>query len=211
MKIVESSFEIYWRMSGADMLKFIEAAGRTAYKSEAKITEESAEAFVRKLISRGHFSVLEHISVSARVVCDRGISHEIVRHRLASYTQESTRFCNYSKDKFGEEITVIEPSFTMDSDDAVVGARIVWRQAMEHCERVYFGLLNAGAKSQIARSVLPTSLKTELVMTLNLRAWRHFFFLRTAPAAHPDMRRITIPMLEEFKRHVPVIFDTLEE
>ncbi len=183
MRVVDPSFEVYWRQSGADMLKFIEATGRTAYKSEARITDESAETFVRKLVNRGHWSVLEHVAVSARVVCDRGVSHEIVRHRLASYTQESTRWCDYSNyKKFKKEITFVCPLFVygLRSTDPI---SIAWHQAMGNAERSYFGLLEHGAKPQEARSVLPNSLKTEIVMTMNLRTWRHFFSLRAAPLA----------------------------
>lgn len=193
------------------MLKFIERAGRIAYKSEAKITEESAETFVRKLIKRGHWSVLEHVHVSVWIMCDRGVSHEIVRHRIAAYTQESTRYCNYLKDQFGNEITVIEPTFSMEDPAANEKAQLAWMDAMRAAEHHYFVLTNMGAKPQIARSVLPNSLKTEIIATYNLRTWRHVFFLRTPETAHPDMRKIMIPMREEFRRHIPVVFDTLEE
>lgn len=213
MRIVEPGFEVCWVKSGEEMLKSIERAGRTSYKSEAKIDETSAVEFVTKIMKRGHYSVIEHESVSVRVIVDRGISHEIVRHRLASYTQESTRYCNYSDEKkFGKEITVIKPSFSSLTDDAVrekVG--MMWEDAMRAGEHHYFALLGVGATPQEARSVLPTCLKTEILMTLNLRAWRHFFFLRAAPPAHPDLRRISVPMLEEFRKHIPIIFDTVEE
>lgn len=211
MRIVKPSFEVLWRQRGADMLKDIEAAGRTAYKSQAKITEESAETFVKSLISRGHYSVLEHISVSVRFVFDRGISHELVRHRLAAYTQESTRFCNYSdEEKFGGQIAVVLPAFLFDASKTDP-LWLEWHAAMDDAERHYFNLLKFGAKAQEARSVLPISLKTEIVATYDLRTWRHVYFLRTPETAHPDMRRVMIPLLEEFRRHIPVIFDTLEE
>lgn len=202
MRIVQSSFEIVTPVDGEAMLQRIERAGRTCYKSEDRITGGSARKFVAMVLERGHHTVIEHEWVSVRIVCDRGISHEIVRHRLASYSQESTRYCNYSKAKHGEEITVIDPRPHMDQ--VQFGH---WEATIAHIERAYFGLLEAGCKPQMARSVLPNSLKTELVMTANLREWRHFFTLRTADAAHPQLRQITRPMLREFRRLIPVVFD----
>jgi thymidylate synthase (FAD) len=187
------------------ILKQIELAGRTAYKSEDKITEDSSKDFVGMILKRGHLSVIEHQSVTVRIICDRGVSHEIVRHRLAAYTQESTRYCNYSKGKFGNEITVIEPVF-WDKDDEKYK---VWRSAMKHSEICYNRLIELGATPQEARSVLPNSLKTEIVITMNLREWRHFFTMRTSQAAHPQMREIAVPLLSEFKRRIPIIFDDL--
>ena len=297
-----------------DPLKKIELVGRICYKSEGKITEESAPAFVSGLIKRGHEAMLEHASfcfesgeaawmmmrllpknfirstfrctkheqslisgnvrawrevfkllhekdkippifecfikehptlfpefqdypfspmldsyeriklvkpdemtleeklmhcdVSVRFVVDRGISHEIVRHRVASYAQESTRYCNYSKDGFGGQITYIEPNYL--TPDTV--GYTVWADAMEDCERAYFCLLADGLTPQEARAVLPTSLKTELVMTANLAEWRHFFALRALNAtgkAHPQMLEVTVPLLEEFRRRFGGLFDGL--
>lgn len=208
MKIFKPSFEILDKVDGQSILKKIEQAGRTCYRSEDRITEESAIAFIKMIINHGHETVLEHEKVSVRIVCDRGVSHEIVRHRIASYSQESTRYCNYSKDKFGNEIAVIEPCFWTDRPDAV-NKYSAWKQAMEYTELAYFKLLQAGASPQEARTVLPNSLRTEIVMTMNLREWRHFFKLRTATAAHPQMREIACPLLDEFKRLIPVVFDDL--
>lgn len=208
MKIIRSSFKVEWDIPGAEVLKKIECAGRTAYKSEDNITNSSAEKFIAMIIELGHESVLEHHSVTVRVVCDRGVSHEIVRHRIASYTQESTRYCNYSKEKFGSEVTFVLPN-------ALVGKPkndenyIVWEQAMLNAESSYLRMLNAGSGAQVARSVLPNSLKTEIVMTMNIREWRHFFKLRTNKAAHPDMREIAIPMLQEFKNKMNALFDDI--
>ncbi len=209
MKIVEPSWEVLWAASGSEMLRLIELAGRTSYKSEGVIASDSAPAFVQRLISRGHFSVLEHVSISARVICDRGVSHEIVRHRIASYTQESTRFCNYSDAKFGSEITVVRPSFLVGVGEDDPSYRI-WQEAMLACETAYLKLLSEGAKPEHARSVLPNSLKTELLMTMNVREWRHFFALRTAPASHPDMRRIASGLLDDFRGHVDVLFSSFD-
>ncbi len=188
-----------------EVLKALEVAGRTCYKSEEKITDESAISFVKKLIDRGHEAMIEHFSVSVRFICDRGVSHEIVRHRIASFAQESTRYCNYSKAQFGNEITVIEPLF-WEKDSPAYN---VWETACAAAERFYFELLKRGANAQEARSVLPNSLKTEIVVTMNLREWRHFFKLRTAPTAHPQMREVAIPALNTFKEMIPVVFDDI--
>ena len=205
MKIVKPSVELLNAPSYGSVLKLIELAGRTCYKSEANITDDSAESFVRRLITRKHESVLEHVSPSARFICDRGVSHEIVRHRIASYSQESTRYCNYSKGRFGGEISVIQPTELMMSTQA-------WRYWEEACltaERCYFGMLSVGCTPQTARSVLPTCLKTDLVMTANLREWRHFFDLRCAPAAHPDMRVVADIALAMMLQSYPVFFEDL--
>ena len=206
MKIINASYSIETPIDGAEMLKRIEKAGRTCYKSEDRITEESAKSFVRMLIERGHESVLEHESITVRFVCDRGISHEIVRHRLASYSQESTRYCNYSGDRFGSGLTVIKPYFLKE----ITGAYKSWRTAMFVAEKEYFSMLNWGCTPQEARSVLPNSVKTEVVMTANLREWRHFLKLRTAKAAHPQMRELTVPLLHELQERIPVVFDDIQ-
>ena len=206
MKVINASYHIETPIDGAEILKRIEKAGRTCYKSEDRITEESATAFVRMLIERGHESVLEHESITVRFVCDRGISHEIVRHRIASFSQESTRYCNYSGDRFGNNITFIKPCFL----DEGTGGYKLWKQAMFIAEKEYFELLNLGCTPQEARSVLPNSTKTEIVMTANLREWRHFLKLRTAKAAHPQMRELTVPLLHELQEQIPVVFDDIQ-
>ena len=206
MNIINASYHIETPIDGAEILKRIEKAGRTCYKSEDRITEESAEAFVRKLIERGHESVLEHESITVRFVCDRGVSHEIVRHRLASYSQESTRYCNYSNDRFGSELTFIKPCFFKEAK----GAYCSWYNTMDFAECAYFDMLEDGCTPQEARSVLPNSTKTEIVMTANLREWRHFLKLRTAKAAHPQMRELTVPLLHELQERIPVVFDDIQ-
>jgi thymidylate synthase (FAD) len=205
MKVIKSSAVIEYPSNPMDgMLKtmYLESAGRTCYKSETSITEDSSQKFVKMILDRGHESVIEHASASVRFICNRGCSHEIVRHRLASYSQESTRYCNYSKEKHGSEITVIDPRPCLPDD-----CYYPWRLAMEHAEHIYFTLLNHRVKPQIARGVLPIDLKTELVMTANLREWRHFFKLRTTKAAHPQLRQITQPLLEDFRALFPIVFD----
>jgi len=205
MKLINPTFIIESALNGISILKSIEKAGRTAYKSEEKITNDSAKDFVKMIIKRGHLSVIEHYSVTVRVICDRGISHEIVRHRLASYTQESTRYCNYSKGKFGNELTVIKPNFWEENDEKF----LLWKKTLEFIEKSYKELIEKGASPQEARSILPNSLKTEVVMTMNLREWRHFFSLRISEGAHPQMREIAIPLLKEFQSKIPVVFDDL--
>lgn len=207
MKIINASYHIETPIDGAEILKRIEKAGRTCYKSEDRITDESAENFVRMLMERGHESVLEHESITVRFVCDRGVSHETVRHRIASFSQESTRYCNYSGNRFGNQITFIKPCFLEEGTDGYK----LWKQAMFIAEKEYFALLNWGCTPQEARSVLPNSIKTEIVMTANLREWRHFLKLRTAKAAHPQMRELTVPLLEELQRQIPVVFDDIKE
>lgn len=200
-KIIEPSFEILTPIDGEQILKHIELCGRVCYKSENLITEDSAKRFVEKITQRNHQSVLEHFSITVKFITDRGISHEIVRHRLASFSQESSRYCSYNKDKFGNEITVIRPSNLNDEQYKL------WKAGIEDAELVYFQLLNNGSTPEIARSVLPTCTKTELIVTANLREWKHIFEMRCSEAAHPDVRKIMIPLREEFKKLIPVIFD----
>lgn len=206
MKIVKPSTQILSHVEGNDILRHIELCGRVCYKSEDRITDGSARKFVENIIRRGHEAVLEHDSITVKFTVDRGVSHEIVRHRLAAYCQESTRYCNYSKDGFGNEIAVIKPCF-LECDSQKWAA---WESAMKNAEFSYLRMLDMGCSPQEARSVLPNSLKTEVVMTANLREWRHFFRLRTAPTAHPQMREVTIPLLQKFKELIPVVFDDIE-
>jgi thymidylate synthase (FAD) len=205
MNIIKPVFYIESEVDGDKILQLIEKAGRTAYKSEDKITEDSSSKFIEMITKRGHFSVIEHFNVTVRVICDRGVTHEIVRHRLASYTQESTRYCNYSKGKFGNELTIIKPCF-WDEDDEKYR---IWKKTIETIEASYIKLVELGASPQEARSILPNSLKTEIVMTMNLREWHHFFKLRTSDAAHPQMREIAVPLLKEFQNKIPIIFNDL--
>lgn len=211
MKIVNAGYEILTEIDGENELMFIEKVGRVCYKSEDKITEGSANGFVKMLIDRGHEAMLEHSCLTVKFIVDRGISHEIVRHRLFSFAQESTRYCNYSKGKFGNEITVIKPCF-FDTGMGTASNSLVyeeWKHSCEIAERSYFKLLEYGAKPQEARAVLPNSLKTEVIVTGNYREWRHFLKLRTAKAAHPQMREVAIPLLEELKSRLAIIFDDI--
>jgi len=205
MHIIEPSYSILAIMPD-DPLAHIEAAGRTCYKSEAKIGPGTAEKFVRMILSRGHESVVEHASMSVRFVCDRGVSHELVRHRLCAFSQESTRYCNYSRGQYGGDLAFIcPPFFELESDFEQ------WRGACSESENIYLSLVSAGAKPEQARSVLPNSLKTEIVVTANLREWRHIFRLRTSAKAHPQMRELMRPLLRECRQRVPVLFEDVGE
>ena len=200
MKVIKPSIEILSKESYEDMLEIIELAGRTCYKSENNITDDSAERFIKSLMNKNHKSVLEHAKVTIRVICDRGVTHEIVRHRMASYSQESTRYCNYSKDKFGNEITVIKPCFLEENTEKYN----LWLKTCENCEKSYFEMLNMGMTPQEARDILPNSLKTEIVMTLNISSWRNFFELRNSKAAHPQMREVAKMIFDEFEKKYPI-------
>ena len=203
MKIIQPRIELLDQINGAEILKRIELIGRVCYKSEDKITTDSAKTFVSNILKSGHESVIEHEKISVRIICDRGVSHEIVRHRIASYSQESTRYCNYSKDKFGNELTVIKPLFWNEGSDEY----LLWYDTIKKIEETYNKMISMGIKPQEARSILPNSLKTEIVVTMNLREWRHFFKLRTSMRAHPQMKEIADMILNEFKKKIPIIFD----
>jgi thymidylate synthase (FAD) len=207
MNIIDPAFHVMAAPDGDEALKIVEAAGRTCYKSESKITSTSAQNFVGRIIDSGHLSVIEHASATVRFITDRGVTHELVRHRIAAYSQESTRYANYSKDKFGREITVIRPPFWAEDSEAYD----IWKTAMQAAETAYLALTDAGAKAQEARSVLPNSLKTEIVMTANLREWRHVFALRCDSPAHPQIRQIMLPLLDDFAQRLPVVFGDQRE
>lgn len=218
MYLAKPSHQILTKIDGERILKNIEAAGRTCYKSEDKITKDSAKKFVKMVTKRGHHSVIEHESISVRFICDRGVSHEIVRHRLAAYSQESTRYCSY---KGG--VTFIIPHWTswspgdytsdivteINMEEQIDSADSIWLNFISIAEKDYQKLLNLGWSPQQARSILPNSLKTEIVMTCNIREWRHVLNLRCGKAAHPQMREIMLQLLDEFHEKVPVLFDDI--
>lgn len=215
MIIEKANVEVISNNSYEDMLKKIEKIGRVCYKSEDKIKDGTAEKFIKGIIKRGHESVIEHESISVRFICDRGVSHEIVRHRIASYSQESTRYCNYANEKYGEQITCIDiaSGFKYDLNNENDRKKYdIWVNAMKNSEESYFKMIELGASPQEARCVLPNSLKTEIVATMNIRGWRNFFKLRTAKAAHPQFREIACMLLQVFAKNYPVFFeDFLEE
>ena len=209
MKIINAGYEILSQIDGKAILEQFERIARTCYKSESKITAGSSKRIVRNLVVSGHEAMLEHWSISVKFIVDRGVSHELVRHRVASFAQESTRYCNYSQDKFDNQITVIKPCFFGEGSTSYEN----WEWSCKCAERAYFEMLRCGATPQEARTVLPNSLKTEIVMTANLREWRHFFKLRaegTTGKPHPQMLEVTIPLLAELKKRIPVIFDDIE-
>ena len=205
MKMVAASAEII--QATHDLEQLLELAGRVCYKSEDRITADSACGFIGRMHDSKHESVLEHAAISVRFVCDRGVSHELVRHRIASFSQESTRYCNYSKDKFGREITVIDPRGGFPN--MTLRSLEMWEKACRAAEYAYFSMLEAGSTPQEARSVLPNSLKTELVMTTNPREWRHVFRQRCSSQAHPQMREVMNPLQREFAQRWPALFEEL--
>lgn len=208
MRVINAGYEIISELNGEEILKHIERCARVCYKSEDRITDGSAEKMVAALIRSGHEAMLEHYSFTVKFICDRGIANELVRHRIASFAQESSRYCCYAKDKFGKELTFINPCFwEPDSDNY---AR--WFHEMDEAEKTYLAMIESGATPEQARDILPTSIKTEIVMTANLREFRHFFKLRaegTTGKPHPQMLEITIPLLKELKQKIPVVFDDI--
>ena len=207
------------QIEGHKILKHIEKIARTCYKSEDLINDESADKMIKKLIKMNHLAMIEHASVSVLFTCDRGVTHEIVRHRVASYAQESTRYVNYSKDKFGNEIGYIDiaggialdtkmKDLPVETIDAIISE---WHQACIDAEKHYMKMLELGATPQIARSVLNNSTKSDINVTMNLREWRHFFELRCDTPAHPQMRELVIPLLKEMSEVIPIVFDDLVE
>lgn len=197
IKIIKPIFRLETIFDEEAVLKMLEKIGRISHKSEAKIKEGSTKEFVKKIINLGHESVLEHFSITVTIICDRGVSHEIVRHRLASYTQESTRYCNYA-----DEIIFIKPVFFKKGSPEYD----IWKKVCETAAWEYQKLISLGRKPEEARTILPNSLKTEIAMTCNLREWRHIFSLRCSSFAHPQTRETFIPILKCFKEKLPIIF-----
>mgnify|MGYP000847711004 CR=1 FL=1 len=224
MNLVKPSYVIESEIDGEKILRHIEKAARTCYKTEGKAGDiEKTKKFVRMLVKNGHHSTLEHYSISVRFIVDRGVTHELVRHRLCAYSQESTRYCNYSDDQFGNNVTYIIPPwvdipegeyyFNEPSNIQVIESDYLWFEACLESEEFYNSLLKTGWSPQQARAVLPNSLKTEIVTTANLREWRHIFGMRAVGIAgkpHPQMLEIMVPLLKEFKEKIPVIYDDLE-
>lgn len=208
MKLINSKVEILDKLDGEAILKKLERIARTCYKSEDRITDDatSAKKIISNIIKSGHEAMIEHVSISVKFTCDRITSQSIVRHRIASYAQESTRYCNYAKDKFGGEITFVKPSNWDELDEI---DKEIFIDLLNNCETSYINLIKRGWKAQMARAVLPNCLKTEINMTANLREWRTFFKLRCDTPAHPDIRIMALQLLTEFHDKIPVIFDDL--
>ena len=219
MKIVEPKYEILTDISegGIKELQQIERVARVCYKSEDKITPdgESAKKLVRFLVKQGHEAMLEHSQLSVLFTCDRGVANELVRHRIASFAQESTRYCNYSKEKFGGELNFIRPYYidVTDTDKKYESAEYtpggIWLDSCESAEILYKDMIARGMRPEQARCVLPLCLKTEIVVTANYREWRNIFKLRTPVAAHPQMRELMCPLLKELQSKIPVVFDDI--
>ncbi len=186
-------------------MKLIEQAGRTCYKSESKISKDSWKSFVNMIKAKGHESVLEHVSATIRIICDRGVSHEIVRHRIASFSQESTRYCNYSSTK--KSMTFVKP-FWYSLPDVSSDKIAQFKEAMLLAEAAYNKLIALGSTPQEARAVLPNALKTEIVATMNLRSWKHFLELRLSPQAHPDMRIVARLIKDQLMFNFPIVFES---
>ena len=222
MRKIKENYKILTEISegGIKELQMIEQIGRVCYKSEDLITPdgESAKKFVAMLIKNGHEAMLEHSTLSVMFTVDRGVSHELVRHRIASFAQESTRYVNYSKEKFGSECTFIDiaPGIKLDNKMKNMESSEIalildeWTKAMEDAEKHYMRMLELGATPQIARSVLPNSTKTDITITANYREWRNFFKLRIPATAHPQMREVTVSLLQELKERIPVVFDDID-
>lgn len=241
MKLIKSKVEILTSINGDEIIKTIASVARTCYKSEVNSTKEKDEALVKRLIESKHEAMIEFADITVKFICNRGVSHELVRHRLSSFAQESTRYCNYSKDKFGNELTFIIPSWITDipnnsqfKDKGDVN-KFVWGNIDERIEKDgfatikvsdftrtflyncvnselnYIHLINKGYKPQEARAILPTCIKTEINMKANLREWRHFFRLRCDSAAHPDIRILALDLLKQLHEQIPIIFDDLYE
>lgn len=215
MKIVEPKYEILTDISegGIKELQQIERVARVCYKSEDKITPdgESAKKLVRFLVKQEHEAMLEHSQLSVLFTCDRGVANELVRHRIASFAQESTRYCNYAGEKFGGELSFIISHYLFDSTGSEKSRRMYaqWESSCKDDENYYMHLIDLGMRPEQARCVLPLCLKTEIVVTANYREWRNIFKLRTPVAAHPQMRELMCPLLKELQSKIPLVFDDI--
>ena len=205
VKVISPAVEILTPLDGEAILKHLELCARNCYKSEDKITSDSARKMVKKLIELGHEAMIEHFSVTVRLTTDIGVLKDLSRHRIASFAVESTRYCLYSKDKFGNELTVMEPpELEKGSEDYNV-----WLQGMEAMEKAYMDLANRGYKADVCRTLLPHGLKVEMIMTANIREWRHIFKLRCAMAAHTTVRQVMRMLHQKMKEQIPVVFDDI--
>jgi thymidylate synthase (FAD) len=214
MRLIKPSYEILTPINGMEILSFLEKAGKTCYKSESTITDESCVRFCKNILNRNHESVIEHINISVKFITDRGVLAELTRHRLASYSVESTRYVSYKQ----KGLTfIIPPWCDINPGDYEYNQplntkdinSIKWVKALWGAEFYYLDLITSGWQPQQARSVLPNSLKTEIVTTVNLREWRHIFKLRTASTAHIQIQEIMKPLLSELKTKIPIIFDDI--
>jgi thymidylate synthase (FAD) len=214
MKLIKPSYQILTKIDNNTILQDLEKIGRICYKSEDKITNESAPKFCKMILGRNHESVIEHISLSVKFIIDRGVSHELVRHRLCSFSQESTRYCNY---KGGVTfiippwVKISEGEYLQTPNEYLYDADYIWMTQCLDAEKKYQQLLHFGWNPQQARSILPNSLKTEIITTANIRQWRHILKLRTNKSAHPQMLEIMKPLLEDLQKQIPIIFEDIND
>lgn len=208
MRLIKSKVEILDNLNGEEIVDKIAKVARTCYKSEDNSTSERDRELVKRLIKSGHEAMIEFADITVKFTCSRAISHELVRHRLCSFAQESQRYCDYSKDKFDHEITFIIPSWLTNKDGI---KSVIFTKSLFAAEHDYFALLTEGCTAQEAREVLPNATKTEINMKANLREWRHFLKLRCSTAAHPDMRVLALDLLKQFHDNIPIIFDDIYE
>ncbi len=205
VKIVAPSVEIITPLDGDAILKHLELCARNCYKSEDKITSDSAKLMVRKLLELGHEAMIEHYNLTVKITCDLGVYKDLTRHRHVSYAIESTRYCNYSKGKFGNELSVIKPCHIKEGTPEYE----LWLETMQQIEKNYNAMAALGCKPDQLRMLLPHSVKADVIMTANLREWRHIFKLRCAPAAHPTVQEVMKMLLNKLKAEIPVIFDDI--
>lgn len=207
MRIIEPSFEILTEIDGDKILKRIERATRTCYKSEDKITEnsDSAKMIIKMLLDKHHEAMIEFDDVTVKIITDIGAQRDLSRHRHINMACESTRYCAYNKGKFGGELTFIKPCH-IDENTELYN---IWLDTMKFIEHQYMKMAELGCKPDQMRMVLPLSTKTEFCIKANLREWRHIFKMRCQKAAHPSVRQIMLQILNEFKKQIPVVFDDL--
>ena len=204
MRLVEPWIEVE-NFDGVKIMKRIERACRTCYRSEDKISEESYKNLLTNCLNRGHESVLEHEKITVRIYSDIGTYKDLTRHRFASFSVESTRYCSYNKDKYGNEIAVVNPVYIEDKE-----VFETWKKAIEDMEKAYMKMKELGASTDMCREILPHSTAAEYTMTANIREWKHILELRTTNHVHPAIRQVLIPLLLLFKEQMPEIFGDIE-
>jgi thymidylate synthase, flavin-dependent len=204
MRLVEPWIKVE-KFDGIKIMKRIERACRTCYRSEDKISEDSYKNLLTNCLNRGHESVLEHEKITVRIYSDIGSYKDLTRHRFASFSVESTRYCSYNKDKYGNEIAIIDPVYIEDKE-----VYATWKNAMEEMEKSYMKMKELGATTDMCREILPHSTAAEYTMTANIREWKHILELRTTNHVHPAIRQILIPLLLLFKEQMPEIFGNIE-
>ena len=205
VKIITPSVEIITPLDGDAILKHLELCARNCYKSEDKITADSAKMMIRKLLELGHEAMIEHYNLTVKLTCDLGVYKDLTRHRHVSYAIESTRYCNYSKGKYGNELSVIKPCHIAEGSPEYQ----LWLETMQQIEKNYNAMAALGCKPDQLRMLLPHSVKADVIMTANLREWRHIFKLRCAPAAHPTVQEVMKMLLQKLRAEIPVLFDDI--